>query len=148
METNQANAAKTHSPSASEAPVADPSALAVRRLVLIDDDPVLGNAMVMAAKRLGFELDYFESMLDLGFVGRLDDYDVAIVDYDLGSMNGIEIAEYLDALFGDIPMLLVSCTEREARTGEQWPAAVRRFVRKDSGYFPILEAAAGLRIVG
>lgn len=111
-----------------------------KRFVLIDDDPTYRAIMLRFAQAEGMEFDVYENLMDLGSVGKLGNYDAAIVDYDLGSLNGIEIAEYLSALFGDIPMLLVS--ERKREPGNKaWPTSVKRFVNKSEGYETVLRQA-------
>ena len=82
----------------------------------------------------GMEIDVYESLMDLGSVGLLGRYDAAIVDYDLGTLNGIEIAEYLSALFGDITMVLVSEHERFPDKNNAWPPSIKKFVKKSDGY--------------
>ncbi len=111
-----------------------------QRFVLIDDDPTYRSIMLRFARAEGMEFDVFENLMDLGSVGMLGHYDAAIVDYDLGSLNGIEIAEYLSALFGDIPMVLVS--EKQRDPGDKaWPSSVKRFVKKSDGYEKVLRQA-------
>lgn len=104
------------------------------KLVLIDDDPLFGNIMARYAKSRGVEIDYFSSLLEMGSVGRLGEYDGAIVDYDLGDLTGIDIAEYLSVFFGDIPMVLVSSQQRDQSVPKTWPDSVRKFVHKNAGY--------------
>jgi CheY-like chemotaxis protein len=111
-----------------------------RRFVLIDDDPTYRAVILRAAELEGLDLDVYESLMDLGSVGMLGRYDAAIVDYDLGNLNGVEIAEYLSALFGDIPMVLVS--EKTRSPGEKgWPASIKSFVNKSQGYAFALKQA-------
>ncbi len=111
------------------------------KFVLIDDDPLFGNIMVRVAKSRGADIDYFPSLLDMGSVGCLGQYDAAIVDYDLGNMTGVEIAEYLKVFFGDIPMVLVSSRHRDIMKPKSWPDSVRCFVHKSAGYEAILSEA-------
>ena len=110
------------------------------RFVLIDDDPVYRTILLRAATMEGFDIAVYESLMDLGSIGMLGRYDAAIVDYDLGNINGVEIAEYLSALFGDIPMVLVS--EHSRSPGEKvWPSSIKKFIRKSEGYSHTLQEA-------
>src|SRR5690606_12932211 len=109
------------------------------RLVLIDDDPAFCSIMASFAASRGIELHYFNTLQEMGSLGRLADYAAAIVDYDLGSMNGIEIAEYLPVFFNDMPMLLISGRSRSNSEKRPWPSSVRRFVHKDEGPDAILD---------
>ncbi len=111
------------------------------RYILIDDDPFYRAIILRVAKNDGIEVDVFESLMDLGSIGLLGQYDSAIVDYDLGSWNGLEIAEYLAALFGDIPMILVSEKKREPEKASAWPKSIKKFIKKGEGYSYVLAEA-------
>lgn len=113
------------------------------RLVLIDDDPLFGNIMARFAKSRGAEVDYFESVLELESIRSSRRYDAAIVDYDLGNMTGIDVAEQLGVLFGDIPMVLVSSERRDREEPEAWPGSIKGFVPKQAGFEAILSTTLG-----
>ncbi len=82
------------------------------KILLIDDDPTFRNVMVSVAKSSRSEMAAYESLLDLGALDLIMLYDVAIIDYKLEGMTGLEISEHLNAFFEDIPMLLVSSLGR------------------------------------
>ena len=107
------------------------------RFVVIDDDPLFGNIMTRFAKAQGTEVDYFESMREFEPCSRARRYDAAIVDYDLGDMTGIDIAEQLQVLFGDIPLVLVSSQPRDRSIPKTWPKVIKGFVRKQAGFATI-----------
>jgi DNA-binding response OmpR family regulator len=111
------------------------------RFVLIDDDPLFGNIMTRFAKARGVDVDYFESMLAFESLGRAGRYDAAIVDYDLGDMTGIDIAEQAQFVFGDVPMVLVSSQQRDRSVPKTWPKSIKGFVRKQAGFDAIYAAA-------
>jgi DNA-binding response OmpR family regulator len=117
---------------------------AQRRLVLIDDDTTFCKIIAGFAESRGIMLDWYRSLQEMGSVGRLSDYSAAIVDFDLGPMNGVEIAEYLPAFFGKMPMLLISGKERKAEDGKKWPTSIQKFVHKDQGPDAILDEASRL----
>lgn len=112
-----------------------------RRFVLIDDDEIFCAMMSNYAQLRDIPLDFFLSLGEMGSIGRLSDYELAIVDFDLGPMNGLEIAEYLPALFGDMPLILISATDRAFHAGKNWPASIKAFVHKERGPSAILDAA-------
>lgn len=114
-----------------------------RRMVLIDDDPAFCQIVASFAASRGLDLDYYSTLHEMGSLGKLSDYAIAIVDFDLGSMNGLEIAEYLPIFFGDMPMVLISGKHRQAEA-TPWPKSIRTFIHKDQGPDAILDAAANL----
>lgn len=117
------------------------------RIVLIDDDPVYGAVIGRWAQIEGVELDVFHSLDDLGFVGLLSQYDVAIVDYDLGDINGKDVADYMTTLFGNKPMIMISGVDRSQEM-MSCPSCVKAFMRKSAGYEKILNTALSIRRKG
>ena len=57
-----------------------------------------GLAYQEAAALRGWELSYFKSMDELGYLGRVREFDAAIVHHDLHPLTGLELAEYLEKL--------------------------------------------------
>ena len=112
-----------------------------RRIVLIDDDPAFGSIMSDFALSRGIQLDHYKTLEDMGSIGRLSDYAVAVVDYDLGNFNGVEIAEYLPVFFCKMPMILISGQNRESSDTKPWPDSIKEFVHKDIGPDRILDKA-------
>ena len=111
------------------------------RFVLIDDDEVFCDIMANYAKLRDIPLDFYLSLSEMGSIGRLSQYQVAIVDFDLGQMNGVEIAEYLPVFFGKMPLILISATEKERLSSENWPESIKAYVHKGKGPTAILDAA-------
>jgi DNA-binding response OmpR family regulator len=111
---------------------------AKKHFVLIDDDRLFGLAMSEYAKSTGMTLDYFESLSELGFVGKLGAYDAAILDYHLADMKGVEIAQYLESLFGGIPTVVISSDP--AAESVPMPGCVRLFLQKSTGVAGIMSA--------
>ena len=114
------------------------------RLLVIDDDRTFGAIISASAKAKGFEPLYCSSLIDLGSFARIREFDVAIIDYFLGSMQGDEIAAYVDTFFNEIPVIIVSSKpfEEEERAG--WPTSVRSFIAKSAGPTAIIDAARNL----
>jgi DNA-binding response OmpR family regulator len=80
----------------------------------------------------------------LGSFARIREYDVAVIDYFLGSMQGDEIAEYVDTFFSEIPVIIVSSRPFNDDEVASWPSSVRRFIAKSHGPGAIVEAARAL----
>jgi len=116
-----------------------------RRIFLIDDDAGFCKIMASFAKSRGIQLDCFSSLQDVGASGGLSGYMAAIVDFDLGQMNGVDIAEYLSAFMGGLPTVLISGRDRKRDTGRTWPICIESFIHKDQGPDAILDAATNIR---
>ena len=106
--------------------------------MLFDDDPLYCSLLKKTAQKMEIDLDCFLSLEDMASIGQLSKYGAIVSDYDLGHFNGLEIAEYLSALFYRKPLLLIS-NEYRCDT-ENWPDSVQGFYHKNIGAEYILNA--------
>jgi CheY-like chemotaxis protein len=118
------------------------------RLVLIEDDPTFSAIMSRCAEAAGLELESFDSLVDLGGLASLGKFDVAILDFSLEHLTGVEIARYIDALLPKVPALLISADRERIdivkRSMPSTPRSLRRAMAKEEGPEAILEAACDL----
>ncbi len=84
-----------------------------RRFLLIDDDTEFCTYFSRYAHSIGMTLDFYTSLLDLEAFTTNSAYDVVIIDFDLGAHVGPDLVNYLSALFGNIPIYLVSAYSKE-----------------------------------
>jgi DNA-binding response OmpR family regulator len=121
----------------------DPSESAFRKkgLLLIDDDEAFCRLVKAAADARGIPMTCYASLEQMPSLGALGDYDLAILDYNLRAFTGLEIAEYVDVFFDQLPVLIVSIDNLENNSAERWPACVRKFVNKAFGPFAIVQRA-------
>jgi DNA-binding NtrC family response regulator len=112
-----------------------------KKILLIDDDPTFCFFMQTVAKKHGIKLDTYHQLVDATYgKTRIQDFDALILDYDLGDMTGVEVAEYVDYFMGGVPVLLISSNHRRARPLDPWPSSVIGFVHKNEGYENIFDA--------
>lgn len=111
------------------------------KLLVVDDDVCFGALMTAVAKTRGFAPHFFTSLIDMGSFARIREFDVAIIDYYLGTLRGDEIAEYVDTFFSDVPVIIVSSENLAETRSVKWPASVRQFIPKTEGPVKIVEAA-------
>lgn len=115
-------------------------------IVLIDDDPIFCSLMAEHARRMSVNLHFFHDLLEVQNSGNMQKYQVAILDYQLEQMNGLEVANWIPSFFNDMPIILVSYADRnEENTNATWPGSVRCFVHKREGVKSILAHAVALR---
>lgn len=113
------------------------------RILLIDDDPVFIAVMKRWAMMEKVQLESYISLDEMGFIGLFSNYDVAILDYDLGYTTGIEIARCTDALLHHMPIVIVSAKERSLECADA-PTCVKAVLQKSKGYSHILNVATNL----
>jgi DNA-binding NtrC family response regulator len=113
-----------------------------KKMILIDDDPTYCAVMRKVAAKNNISLDIFQSIMEVSAAANevRDHYQAAIIDFDLGQVNGIEITGYLGALLGEVPMILVSASDRQADV-EKAKIRIRAFMNKSSGFESILRQA-------
>ncbi|NRA67586.1 MAG: response regulator [Pseudobacteriovorax sp.] len=112
-----------------------------KKVVLVDDDQVFGKLMNKEASGLGVQLDYFDSLESIGFISKLKDYDIIIVDFMMEHINGIEIAAYIPSFFQDKRLVLISNTHLETELNQPLPDYIDEFVHKKVGTKEIINRA-------
>ena len=115
------------------------------RIVLVDDDDSFGLIMTRVAEIKNVQLDYFPSVSEMGYISALNSYDVAIVDYYLNGMNGLEVAEYVPHFFENLQMVLISGRPMDSIKAAGVPECIKEILSKSSGYEAILNAALTLQ---
>jgi two-component system, OmpR family, response regulator RegX3 len=82
------------------------------RILVVDDEPAIVDAVTYALRASGFEVDTFgdgESALD---AARSDGYDVLVLDVRLPGLSGIEICRRLRSE-NDVPILILTAMDAE-----------------------------------
>ena len=114
------------------------------KIALIDDDPDFRRLMSVCGKSMGFDIDTYASLEEMGSFARLDNYDLALVDYYLEKLHGVEIAEYIDIFFPELPVILVSGDDLAPRSRTLWPRCIKKFLVKGLGPYAIFNRAKQL----
>ncbi len=117
-----------------------------KKVLLIDDDPAYGSIVAAMAICKNIDLHFYESLIEATYGGsRVEQFDSAIIDYNLERMTGIEVSEYLELFFKDIPVILISTEDRSPQEDQlPWPPCLKKFMNKSEGYEKILNAAIEL----
>jgi two-component system response regulator RegX3 len=82
------------------------------RILVVDDEPAIVDAVTYALRASGFEVDTFgdgESALE---AARSDGYDVLVLDVRLPGLSGIEICRRLRSE-SDVPILILTAMDAE-----------------------------------
>jgi two-component system, OmpR family, response regulator RegX3 len=82
------------------------------RILVVDDEPAIVDAVTYALRASGFEVDTFgdgESALE---AARKDGYDVLVLDVRLPGLSGIEICRRLRSE-SDVPILILTAMDAE-----------------------------------
>lgn len=113
------------------------------RYILIDDDAMYAKCLKRAFARAGRQLDHVHSIGELGYFARLKNYDVALIDYDLGThVSGLEISEIAGKFLTDLRIAMISGKDltKEIRRSHS-VLNIAAVLQKDMGLEAIVEAA-------
>ncbi len=105
------------------------------RILIVDDDTVFTQILSRAAMRRGMQSRLVTNLSDVGHPTSWD-FDVAVVDYDLRIVSGVEFTDYMNHFGAGFPIVLISVRERE--NDGSWPTNIRSFVCKERGNDAIL----------
>jgi signal transduction histidine kinase len=137
-------------PSATPLPAPAPAAAApaVRgrreRLLLLDDDEVVGLTLEALLDRAGFSVRRF-SEPERALAALQDDrhaFDLVLTDYSMPVMSGMEVARSVAALRPDLPVMIVSGFISDDLRREALAAGVRALAHKENAFEELAGAVA------
>lgn len=121
-------------------PAAPTASAAGMRLFAVEDDPLFAKLLKRAAERVGATLDVFDPDQDFNRLPLDGDYDAGIVDFNLGHLNGAQIA----ALYSETPVLMTSVSALNMLETKPWPMSVRSFMPKRRGVKALVDTSIRL----
>lgn len=108
-------------------------------ILVIDDDPCFRDLIRTVGQALRLPVTTVASLEEMSSFAALKDYDIAVIDFNLESFCGIEIAEYVEVFFKDLPVLIISGENLDPTPMTRWPACIKKFVHKSFGPYAILQ---------
>jgi len=61
------------------------------KIIVVDDEPIVGERLKMSLERAGFHVDTFTSSLEALSRLKVEDYDILVTDLKMGSPDGMEV---------------------------------------------------------
>jgi CheY-like chemotaxis protein len=115
-------------------------------LVVIDDDKSFCMMIKnFAEKKLNIPCDVYNSLEELVYFARLQEYDLMILDYHLTVLNGEEIAAYVEAFFDDLPVVLISADDNKLENiAHRTRPCIKSLIPKSRGVKQILDTALNI----
>lgn len=102
------------------------------KILLVDDDATFGKIMLRSAKLRGVDLTFCVALDEVAQYNH-EKFDLALIDFNLGSVTGIEFAEYLTRYaFGALDTIIISHSPQTV--SHLWPLNARRFLHKKMGH--------------
>lgn len=81
------------------------------RILLVEDDKVLGDAMLRSLQQAGYAVDWARDGRDADLVLGDQVYDLALLDLGLPGMDGFQVLQRLRARRASLPVLIVSARD-------------------------------------
>ena len=78
------------------------------RILLVDDDPAMTEALAQALPQKGYEATTRESADEALELLEGEDFDVVVTDLNMQGMNGLELCERIVANRPDIPVVVIT----------------------------------------
>ena len=113
--------------------------VSTQRILVVDDDPLFCRIMASLGEKMGITVEHRSSLRELYRVLPDLKFDVAIVDYDLGKITGVQLSQHIERVAKGKPVVLVSNYSNIPTDG--WSPNVRLFVSKREGEQDILRKA-------
>jgi DNA-binding response OmpR family regulator len=110
------------------------------QILVVDDDPSFGKILNRIGQQSQVLVTVCQTLEQLRGLPEKK-FHAAIVDYDLGNFDGIEVARRLEVSDARVPVILVSQSQLVETPISCWPSNVKGFLHKALGHFAILEAA-------
>ena len=109
------------------------------RMFVVEDDILYAKFLQHFALEYNIHLDVFHPDSDFYNLPRDGEYDVGIIDYDLGYLKGTQIA----SLYASTPILLISAQDKSEKI-DSWPSSVCGFSLKHEGVKNLIEKSLTL----
>ncbi len=79
-----------------------------KKILLIDDDPVLGSVLLISLQKEGYTVHYQNTLSGLQEVLASFIPDAVILDVEIGSHNGIDALPAIKTIIGETPVIFIS----------------------------------------
>lgn len=82
------------------------------RLLVVEDDPLLGDGLAASLREEGYEVDWVQDGAPAIELLQADRYDTVILDLNMPTMPGLEVLRRLRDSGVDCPVLILSARDR------------------------------------
>jgi CheY-like chemotaxis protein len=115
-----------------------------KRVLYVDDEEAILFLMTRMLERRGYRVSGYTNPQEALAAARIDpdQYDIAVTDYNMPGMSGLEVAAALREIRADLPVVLVSGYITEELRREAPAAGVRELIYKPDTVEALCEAVA------
>lgn len=100
-------------------------------ILLVDDDPDMCESLAdVIDLQTGHKVEYTTSPLKALELIRANDYDIAVIDYKMPEMNGIELLRQIKTLKPDMTVMLLTAFLSERLIGSAEASGAKKVLSK------------------
>ncbi len=81
------------------------------RVLLVEDDPGLGQQLKHDLARAGFAVDLIDNGVDAEFMGEEEDYDLVVLDLGLQQRSGLEVLRNWRGRGNKVPVVILTARD-------------------------------------
>ncbi len=81
------------------------------RLLLVEDDPLLGDGIQTGLRQDGYTVDWIQNGLEADQAVRIGNFDLIIMDLNLPGLPGLEVLQRLRARGNSTPVLILTARD-------------------------------------
>jgi DNA-binding response OmpR family regulator len=81
------------------------------RLLVVEDDPILGNGIEVGLKQAGYAVDWTRDGRGAQLALETTDYELVVLDLGLPRVDGMELLRQLRARGSDLPVLVLTARD-------------------------------------
>ena len=81
------------------------------RLLLVEDDPILGNGVEAGLKQAGFTVDWTQDGKSAQLALETTQYELVVLDLGLPRLPGMDLLRWLRARGSDLPVLVLTARD-------------------------------------
>jgi len=81
------------------------------RLLLVEDDPILGNGIEVGLKQAGFAVDWVRDGHAAQLALQTTEYELVLLDLGLPRVSGMDVLRQLRGKGSDVPVLLLTARD-------------------------------------
>ncbi|MET1085050.1 MAG: response regulator, partial [Burkholderiales bacterium] len=81
------------------------------RILLVEDDPLLGDGLQVGLRQNGFEVDWTKDGLAARLALTTESYAAVVLDLGLPRLDGLELLRGLRASGNKVPMLILTARD-------------------------------------
>jgi DNA-binding response OmpR family regulator len=81
------------------------------RLLLVEDDNLLGDGICTGLTQAGYTVDWFQNGVQAEAALNSDDFDLVVLDLNLPGLSGLEILQHIRKRGDDTPVLVLTARD-------------------------------------